>query len=126
MSRIGGHNYTSKLSSNCVTLCCLDRCETSQLRQSYVTRHMSTAPQIPYMGLHRKTTASLPEIGPFVGGAMDAQVRFIVPRGGVGISANDDLVKSGTATLFVLFPTATGTELVSTRFGCLQPDCLPA
>src|SRR5271157_2072270 len=77
------------LSSNCVTLCCLDRCETSQLRQSYVTRHMSTAPQIPYMGLHRKTTASLPEIGPFVGGAMDAQVRFIVPRGGVGISAND-------------------------------------
>jgi hypothetical protein len=36
------------------------------------------------------------------------------------------ILTSSTATLFVLFAAATGTELVSTRFGCLQPDCLPA
>jgi len=84
-------------------------------------RHCHTTFPIAYEGL-----SHVPSCSPFVGGAMDAQVRFIVPRGGVGISANDDLVRSGTATLFVLFPTATGTELVSTRFGCLQPDCLTA
>jgi|SRR5271166_3785553 len=73
-------------------------------------------------------TASLPEIGPFVlcGRSNGCTGKVHRPPGGSGISANDDLVRSGTATLFVLFPTATGTELVSTRFGCLQPDCLPA
>ena len=36
------------------------------------------------------------------------------------------ILTSNTATLFVLFAASTGTELVSTRFWCLQPDCLPA
>jgi hypothetical protein len=51
------------------------------------------------------------------------QLRFIVR--GSGHSAAT-IWASGTATLFVLFAAATGAALVSTRFGCLQPDCLLA
>jgi len=63
------------------------------------------------------------EIGPW--GAMEQwmQLRFIVR--GIGHSAAT-IWASSTATLFILFAAATGTAFVSTRFGCLQPDCLPA
>jgi uncharacterized protein DUF4158 len=62
-------------------------------------------------------------IGPW--GAMEQwmQLRFIVR--GIGHRAAT-IWASSTATLFVLFSAATGTGVVSTRFGCLQPDCLPA
>jgi hypothetical protein len=62
-------------------------------------------------------------LGPW--GAMEQwmQLRFIV--GGIGHRAAT-IWASSTATLFVLFAAATGTGVVSTRFGCLQPDCLPA
>src|SRR5271166_2062885 len=65
----------------------------------------------------------VPYSGPW--GAMEQwmQLRFIVR--GIGHRAAT-ILTSSTATLFVLFAAATGTELVSTRFGCLQPDCLPA
>jgi hypothetical protein len=51
------------------------------------------------------------------------QLRFIVR--GIGHRAVT-IWASSTATLFILFATAAGTAFVSTRFGCLQPDCLPA
>src|SRR6516162_2500085 len=51
------------------------------------------------------------------------QLRFIVR--GIGHRAAT-IWASSTATLFILFAAATRTEFVSTKFGCLQPDCLPA
>jgi len=62
-------------------------------------------------------------LGPW--GAMEQwmQLRFIVR--GIGHRAAT-IWASSTATLFILFAAATGTAFVSTRFGCLQPDCLPA
>jgi hypothetical protein len=62
-------------------------------------------------------------LGPW--GAMEQwmQLRFIVR--GIGHRAAT-IWASSTATLFVLFAAATGTAFVSTRFRCLQPDCLPA
>jgi hypothetical protein len=51
------------------------------------------------------------------------QLRLIIR--GIGHRAAT-ILTSCAATIFVLFAAATGTSLVSTWFGCLQPDCLPA
>jgi hypothetical protein len=63
------------------------------------------------------------EVGPWGAMGQWMQLRFIVR--GIGHRAAT-IWASSTATLFVLFAAATGTAFVSTRFGCLQPDCLPA
>src|SRR6516225_4832938 len=51
------------------------------------------------------------------------QLRFIVR--GIG-HRPATIWTSSTATLFILFAAGTRTAFVSTKFGCLQPDCLPA